>query len=522
LDDLVNEQPSLPPSDADAKPPRASIRVGAAGARRWPRRVLIGLNVFVAICLLATGAVYGYVRYRTGQLKTAKCPSCTAPVGAATSDGLAAMNILLIGSNTRTGLDPAEATQFGSASQVPGARSDVTMILHLDPATGSASLLSIPRDLFVSLPPHSVAGSVGKIDGALNDGPDNLIAAITNSLGIPINHYVVVNFDGFRRTIDAIGGIKMSFPTQLRDSLSGLHITQTGCQSLNGVTALEVVRARHLEYMSNGRWANDPLSDLARIRRDHTFLRIFVATAKAQVTNPVRLNALVGGLLGQVTVDSGLNLRIFAALFRHYRHLDANTVPETTLPITVVPNYHFGAGAYGDVDFPVEPLDHQVIAAWGGLPATPANPQTTAVQVVNISGISRTATTIAAGLGSLGYQITATTTRAAPASTTETVISYHPGSPGQALGLLNHLTGAVMLRADPTVADGSLTLEVGSVLAVVTPAPAPAAPAAPAANQTPTTAGGPSTTTTSIPTALRQTPSSAQDQPQSFDPTACP
>ncbi len=488
------------------------------------------------MCLIGAGALYGYFRYRAGQLRTAKCPSCVAPAGP-TSGGVPAMNILLIGSNTRTGLDPGEAAQFGSATQVPGARSDVTMILHLDPATGSASLLSIPRDLFVPLPAHSMSGPVGKIDAALNDGPDNLIAAVTQSLGIPINHYIEINFDGFRRTIDAIGGIRMSFPTLIRDQLSGLNITRTGCQTLNGTTALAVVRARHMQYLDNGRWADDPLSDLARIRRDHTFLRIFVTAAKAQVTNPIRLNALVGGLINQVTVDSGLNVYTLLDLFRRFRHLDPNTVPETTLPITVVRNYHYGAGAYGDVDFPVEPLDHQVVTAWAGEQATgSAPPPASVVRVVNVSGVRRQGTVTAAAVSALGYAVSATVDGPVPAGATETVVAYPPGAVTQALGLLSHLTGAVILRSDATVPPGTLTLDVGTVLAVAAANPSPvagaqtaAAPATGAPVARATAAAGatapPSTvasTTTSVPTALNQAPSSAQDQPQSYDPTACP
>jgi len=474
---------------------------------------MIGVAILVSLCLLAVGLVYGYVRYRASQLKTAKCPSCVVATGV-TSGGLKPMNILLIGSNTRTGLDPGEAAQFGSSAQVPGARSDVTMILHLDPATGGASLLSIPRDLFVPLPAHSMSGTVGKIDAALNDGPDNLIAAITQDLGIPINHYIEINFDGFRRSIDAMGGISMSFPTPLRDTYSGLNVTRIGCQTINGTTALAVVRARHLEYYSGGRWILDPLSDLARIRRDHTFLRIFVTTAKSQVSNPFRLNALIGALLNQVTVDSGMDLGMFLDLFRRFRHLDPNTVPETTLPITVVPNYHYGAGAYGDVDMPVEPLDQQIIDSWAGqsLVGVTTPPP---VRVVNISGVSRAASDVASGLAILGYPIAATSTGGVPASTTETVIRYQPGSVSSAVDLLGHLTGAVMMAPDSTITDGSLTLDVGSVVSVTSPS-APTAPA-PTAGQ-PASSPAP---TTSIPTALHQTPSSAQDQPQPYDPTAC-
>jgi LCP family protein required for cell wall assembly len=436
------------------------------------------------------------------------------------------MNILLIGSNTRTGLDPSEAAAFGSAQDVPGARSDVTMILHLDPATGSASLLSIPRDLFVDLPPHSVAGSVGKIDGALNDGPDNLIAAITSSLGIPINHYVEINFDGFRRSIDAIGGIRMNFPTPLRDTLSGLRINQVGCQSLNGTTALAVVRARHLQYLSNGRWLDDPLSDLARIRRDHTFLRVFVTASKAQATNPFKLNSLIGALLNQVTVDSGMNLNTFINLFRRYRHLNPDMVPETTLPITVVRNYHYGNGAYGDIDMPVEPLDHQAINAWLGQPAAPGTPSSTSVEVVNVSGFRGKAATFGSELSGLGYHVTSTTTGLNRAYTTETVIRYAPGDSSAALGLLGHLSGAVLLHSDTTLAPSTLRVDVGSLVTVSatvgTTPPAGAPAASPASTpSTSSAAAAPTTTTSSIPTPQHQPPSSSQDQPAPFDPTAC-
>jgi LCP family protein required for cell wall assembly len=507
-------------------------------ARRWPRRILILANVLVAVSLVSAGLVYGYVRYRLSQLKTVKLPGLTATVrpAAGGSGGLPPMNILLVGSNTRTGLDPGEAAQFGSATDVPGARSDVTMILRLDPAHNTASLLSIPRDLFVPLPPHSQAGSVGKIDAALNDGPNNLITAITNDLGIPINHYIEINFDGFQRTIDAIGGISMDFPMPLRDTYSSLKVLQTGCIRLNGATALAVVRARHLQYFANGRWNDDPLSDLARIRRDHTFLRIFVNAAKAQLTNPLKVNALVGGLLNQVTVDSGLNIGTMLDLLRHYRHLDPNTVPETTLPITVVSNYHYGAGSYGDVDLPVEPLDHQVIDTWAGQPASTPAASSTTVQLVNVSGVSRKAATIGAQLSALGYPVTSSTTGSEPASTTETVIGYHPGSVDQAIGVLHNLAGAVMLESDPTLPDGTVRIQVGSLVAVAPPAaPAPTTPSASPAGSTAAPAAPPTGSsvapapaatatpgaTTTIPLPSGQAPSASVDQPAPYDPTAC-
>jgi hypothetical protein len=140
------------------------------------------------------------------------------------------------------------------------------------------------------------------------------------------------------------------------------------------------------------------------------------------------------------------------------------------------------------------------------------------VRVVNISGTFHKAATVATALTALGYQVTGTATGPVPAGTTETVVRYPPGSVAAALGLLGDLSGAVLLAPDPTITDGSLTLDVGSVLAVAPPAPPPAATPAAAAPAPGATAAP----TTSIPTALHQSPSSAQDQAQSFDPTACP
>jgi LCP family protein required for cell wall assembly len=193
-----------------------------------------GLVAALLIVLAGGAATYGYVRYRFAQVKKVKVPGLARPAPRSVGGKSPPITILLVGSNTRTGLDPSEAKFFGTSQDVGGARSDVTMLLRLNPATGAATLLSIPRDLFVPLPPHSVAGPVGKIDAALNDGPEHLVEAITNDLGIPIDHYVELNFDGFQHVINALGGIDMYFPTPLRDKVSGLSITKAGCQHLGG------------------------------------------------------------------------------------------------------------------------------------------------------------------------------------------------------------------------------------------------------------------------------------------------
>ena len=98
-----------------------------------------------AVLLVVIGGSYGYLRYRLDQINTAKCPSCTAIVSGQP------FNILIIGDDSRADNTPAENKNFGSDSSNSGAHSDTIKIAHVDPATGTASLLSIPRDTYVQL-----------------------------------------------------------------------------------------------------------------------------------------------------------------------------------------------------------------------------------------------------------------------------------------------------------------------------------------------------------------------------------
>ena len=496
--------------------------------------MLIALNVFTAVCLISVGAVYGYARYRLGQIRTIGglhlSPERSGP--ASTAGGLSAMNILLVGDNSRVGLSPSEAAKFGTADQAGGAHSDVTMVLHLDPVTASASLLSIPRDLFVPLPPKSIAGPVGKIDSALNgtnyqysDGAENLIETVQNDLGIPINHYLELNFDGFQQTVDALGGINLSFPTQLYDLDSALRISQVGCVHLNGSTALAVVRARHLQYQtpaSNPRvpssWPQEPQSDLARIQRDQTFLRVFVATAKAQglTTNLFKLNDILGALTRQISIDPGLKSELIP-LIKRFKNLNENSVPTLTLPVTVGRDtqYHYAGGVYGQVDFPVEPADQQMIAQWQGQPWPKANPAQTAVVVRNISNVAHQAAVTTQALAAAGFNATDAGQASVPATTVETLLRYAPGSISQAEAVLQSLVGSIMMQEDPSVPSGTVVVDTGSSLTV---AGAPGSASAASPTSTPPSAT-PAVAATA-PSAANQ-PEGATNQQAPWDPVAC-
>jgi LCP family protein required for cell wall assembly len=486
--------------------------------------VLIGANVVVAVALLASSFALAYVTYRYAQIKKINLPGLVhggrdsaGPLEASSLAGGRyrgpATTILLVGNNTRSGLAPSEGQYFGTSADAGGAHSDVTMLLHLDPVKG-ATILSIPRDLFVPLPPHSAVGSVGKIDAALNDGPEQLVETITNDLGIPINHYVSINFDGFQHVIDALGGINMNFPLPLRDSYSGLNIVTTGCQHLNGAEALAVVRARHLEWKAFGRWFPDPLSDLSRIRRDHEFLTVLAKTIKAKgLANPLRANAVIGNLVNQVTIDNGLSVSFMLTLLRAYGGLNPDTTPELTLPVTLVPglHYYYGGGDYGSVVFPSEPADAQTIAAF--LDETPVTTQPPAVEVVDRSGIGAGAR-VADTLAGDGFTITGRSASYAPAQPSETIVRYRPGDLPAAQRVLGALAGAAILYADTTVPASTTVIDVGSVVTVSGPAQA--------ANVINTGATNPTTTTaTAVPTPEDQPITPAAAPLDFFDPRGC-
>lgn len=245
--------------DQTGRPGRPSRPSGKA---RWSRRrkVVTVVTSVVVLVLLIAGAGYGYFRYEFGQIKTAKCSSCVA-----VADG-APFNVLVIGSDTREGESAAEAKQFGNQTTAGGQRSDTIKVIHVDPKTGTASTLSIPRDTLVTLsgvPSSSGVSSPNKINAAFATGPNDpnpsgtgangLVKTVENTFGIPITHWIVINFFGLMDMVNALHGINMDLPYPVRDygdcnangvdeNCTGLDITTTGCQTLTGAQALSLSR----------------------------------------------------------------------------------------------------------------------------------------------------------------------------------------------------------------------------------------------------------------------------------------
>jgi LCP family protein required for cell wall assembly len=214
-----------------------------------------------------------------------------------------AENYLLVGSDSREGIDEStdNADQTGTESDVTGRRSDTIMILRRD-EEGGASLLSVPRDLWVEI--AGTGGDEGKINSAYNEGPERLARTITQALGIPIHHYVEVDFVGFTRMVDEIGGVEICFDNPARDTHSGLNV-ENGCQRLDGAQALAYTRSRYYEEFIDGEWTQVGNADLGRIERQQQFIRQAVTEVLLEVEgNPFALNDLIDAATASVRIDA--------------------------------------------------------------------------------------------------------------------------------------------------------------------------------------------------------------------------
>jgi LCP family protein required for cell wall assembly len=220
-------------------------------------------------------------------------------------NGGPAENYLLVGSDSREGIDASSpgVAQTGTEADFEGTRrSDTIMILRRDDH-GGAALLSLPRDLWVEI--AGTGGDEGKINSAYNEGPQRLAATVTQALGIPIHHYVEVDFVGFTRMVDEIGGVEMCFMHPARDTWSGLDV-EPGCHVLDGAEALAYTRARHYEEWIDGDWQEVGVADLGRIGRQQLFIRQAVTQVLKEIEgNPFALNDLISAAAESVRIDQG-------------------------------------------------------------------------------------------------------------------------------------------------------------------------------------------------------------------------
>jgi len=241
------------------------------------------------------------------------------------------MNFLILGSDSRAFVDNnADESSFGDTGVVGGQRADVIIIAHVEPRARRGVLVSIPRDTLVHLPNHS---GLRLINESFGDGPQGVIDAVKSNFGIPIHHYVEMDFAGFRSIVDALGGVRMFMPAPSRDKMTGLDIATAGCVRLDGTQALAWVRSRYYTYYEGGKWRTDPTSDLGRIRRQQEFIhQLMVQVVEKGALNPLRANRLADAALAKLTVDKDFSLRDGLRLVDAFRPAGTAGIEMLTLP----------------------------------------------------------------------------------------------------------------------------------------------------------------------------------------------
>jgi LCP family protein required for cell wall assembly len=433
-------------------------RAARIRARRIRRRLLVGCSLLLAFLVVATTAGYGYVHFRFGQIRSVDVP------GLHEAGGGAPFNLLVVGSDSRESLDAKDANRYGD---VGGQRNDTTLVVRVEPDRRRVSMLSIPRDLVV---PIAGTGTENRINAALTSGPGQLVTTIEQNFGIPIHHYVLIDFDGFRAIVDALGGIDVRFPYPSRDLKSGLDVTEAGCHHLSGGRALALARSRYFSYQLDGVWHSDPWADLGRIRRQQAFLQALVKAALDRgLTNPVRANAFVGSLVHEVTKDSALRVGDVIRTGAAFRSFRPSQLATYTLPVTAATDQPLG-----DVLRLKQPDAVGVVDRFLGRtpPAGPAPSANTQVTVLNALGTSGLAASTATELRRSGYRI-ATVGNAPSADLPRSQISYAPGGLAAARTLAGTLLGGANLVEDPTLAASHLTLVLGPGFTGIRPTSGP-------------------------------------------------
>jgi LCP family protein required for cell wall assembly len=278
------------------------------GSPRRKRAQLRVLNAIAIAAVVGVAGATGVVAATNHKAESVQKVDILADVVVEKQTGWE--NYLLVGSDTREGADPSDPDfgGIGSAEETGGKRSDTIMVMHVDHDAGRASLVSLPRDLWVEI---AGTGDKNRINSAFSkeNGAQVLVETVQQSLGIPINHYIEVDFQGFKRLVDAIGGVNTCFEYPARDKHTGLDIGGAGCFNLDGVQALAYARSRYYQQFIDGKWEEDGTADIGRTHRQQQLIADAVKSLLDKVAaNPLAMDGVIDAAVESVQVDPGTNI----------------------------------------------------------------------------------------------------------------------------------------------------------------------------------------------------------------------
>ena len=257
-----------------------------------------------------------------------------------------AVTYLVVGSDTREGLTAAELRllRVGSTKTAAGARSDTMMLVHISKSRDRAVVISIPRDSLVTIPAHTsldrktqISETQSKVNAAFAwGGAPLLIQTIEKATNLRIDHYVEVNFAGFKNVVDALGGIQVCSKVPINDPKSHL-VMSAGVHTLNGIEALKYVRTRDF----------DGLGDIGRMQRQQQFVSAVFrkATSTGVLLNPFKVKDLISAIFKTVKTDETLDQGDIVNLAKQIKNLAPGKMRTMTIPLGTSNGYAAGVGS---------------------------------------------------------------------------------------------------------------------------------------------------------------------------------
>ena len=504
---VVEPEPAPAPMAfaADDEPPAGSTRLQEKKLRRRHKGKLAG-KVFAAaaaiLVFIATAAAWGFKAYieSSAQNVDALDPDSSAIQDAAAQRG--DENFLLVGSDTRAGAAAEEGV--GDESAVGGARSDTVMIAHIPKDRARAVVVSFPRDLEVTRPAcegwdpktgnytgeQKPAEEQVKLNTAYQIGGPKCVTKMVQELsGLAVNHFVGIDFHGFKGMVEAVEGVEVCVERPLKDSVLGTVVPEAGKNvKLTGDQALNFVRARHVQ--------GDPTSDYGRITRQQRFLSSLLRKAMSSevLLDPGKLTSFVDAF-SKSTFGDNIGIEQLFTLGQSMQGVDAGRVTFITVPtvgeandrgnedLRVDDTNALFAAVRQDTPLPGESPENPADQAKNQPgqpqdPGAPIDPKTIKIQVLNggneTEGI---AGDTADALGEFGFQVMRVD--ASPEPTDQiAIIRYSKARLAQAQTLAAAVPGAQLVE-DPSMS-GAIMLIVGPGFdgEVVSPAGGGAAPPA--------------------------------------------
>jgi LCP family protein required for cell wall assembly len=398
-----------------ANVPSGSTRDAQPSRPRGPRVFLVLASVFAILVSVASGFGIATIRHVESQvIKREVGKSCTGKDCLPSVEPACiqkACTFLILGSDSRQGLSGS----FGNPTDVPGQRADTIILVQVDAAHGRTVVLNIPRDLRVQIPGHGE----NKINTAFGYGADVMVKTVKRLTGLRINHYVQVNFLGFQRLVNALGGVPICIDKPLFDSLSGLRLPHAGCYNLKGAQALAFVRARHIK--------GDLIPDFSRISRQQQFMRAVIGKTLS-LGSLFQLPSLVKAVQKNLVIDENLNLYSLQDLTKRL-----STLGEAGVTFRVVPAVPLDIGGISYVQL-VQPQASVLFArirARGSLgrlglesALTPISPANITVRIFD-AGSGGKAAQVMTYLQKAGFVVLAP--EAAPAIYHTSVVLWGPG-----------------------------------------------------------------------------------------------